>query len=98
MTAPEFSHLVTLADAAQGRAGTVTAAVAKGDRAATTVPAAPATPMVLAPAMAGAAATPTRAQLSQMRRVAKCEDRMADTNWTVKSGAVGGGATLVLLP
>lgn len=85
-------------DAEQGRAGTVTATVAKGDGPVAAVPAAPATPVIVAPALAGTAAVPTKAQLADMRRIAKCEERMANDNWTVKTGAVGGGATLVLLP
>lgn len=85
-------------DAEQGRAGTVSAAVAKGDRPAAQVPAAPATPVIVAPALSGDATTPTKAQLAAMRRVARCEERMAEDTWTVKTGAVGGGATLVLLP
>lgn len=85
-------------DAGQGRAGTVTAAVAKGPQPAGAVPAAPAAPVIVAPAIGGEAASPTPAQLAEMRRVAQCEDRMASDDWTVKTGAVGGGATLVLLP
>lgn len=86
-------------DAGQGRAGGVTAAVAKGERAADAVPPAPAIPVVSAPALGGAAARPSAAQLAEMRRLGRCEERMADTGiWEVKTGALGGGATIVLLP
>jgi hypothetical protein len=85
-------------DAAQGRAGTVTAAVAGGSRPAAAVPAAPLPPVIVAPRIEGAAAVPTQAQLAEMRRIADCEDRMASDDWIVKTGAAGGGATLVLLP
>jgi hypothetical protein len=85
-------------DAQQGRAGTVTATVAKGPQPAATVPTAPPVPVIRAPRIEGAAATPTRAQLAQMRRVATCDDQTAGKDWVVKTGAVGGGATLVLLP
>lgn len=86
-------------DAMQGRAGTITAAVAKGTRGAETVPAAPTPPLIVAPRIEGKTATPSAAQLTAMRRIARCEERMADASvWTVKTGAVGGGATLVLLP
>ncbi|KQT31891.1 hypothetical protein ASG29_08375 [Sphingomonas sp. Leaf412] len=85
-------------DAAQGRAGTVTAAVATGPGAAATVPAAAAVPVIVAPALAGAAARPTAAQLADMRRVARCEDRMTADHWDVRTAALGGGATIVVLP
>lgn len=84
-------------DAAQHRAGGVTATVARGH--ATTVPPAPALPTVVALAPRGTPATPTAVQWAEMRRLARCEDRMADGNsWTPRRHALGGGATLIVLP
>ena len=86
-------------DAEQGRAGTTTAAVARGTRGPDAVPAAPATPVVVAPSLGGEPAQPTKAQLAEMRRRADCEDRMVEGDiWQVRTAAIGGGATLVLLP
>ena len=84
-------------DAGQARAGTVTATVATG--AATAVPPAPPLPIVVALASGGTAATPTAAQWAQMREIGDCEERMADAaTWTPRRHALGGGATLILLP
>lgn len=83
-------------DAAQGRAGTVTATVATGTRTAATVPAATNPPRVRAIAPAGAAATLTPAQLAGMRRTATCEDRA--TQWPPRTQGLADGTTLVLLP
>lgn len=84
-------------DAAQGRAGTVTAAVARGARPARTVPAAPPVPVIVAPALSGVATQPSATQLAEMRRIGACETREGEW-WTPAAHAVGGGATLVVLP
>ncbi len=86
-------------DARQGRAGTVTAAVATGPQPATAVPERRPAPVVRALVATGVATVPTPAQLAGMRKQAGCEERMADGEvWQPESHALGGGATLVLLP
>lgn len=88
-------------DAEQGRAGTVTALVAKGPAAADTVPAAPPAPVVMAIRPGGTAEQPTRAQIAAMRRQAQCETGSPAAQsdlWTPESHALGDGATLVMLP
>jgi len=84
-------------DAVQGRAGTPDALVAKGKT--TKVVEAPALPVIVAPVIAGDPAKPTSAQLSAMRKQAKC-DRLDDTTgvFSPEAHAVGGGRTLVILP
>ncbi|MEH3035828.1 MAG: DUF1176 domain-containing protein [Sphingomonas adhaesiva] len=84
-------------DAAQGRAGTVTATVATGPAAA--VPPAPPLPTVVAITPGGTAASPSVPQWGDMRRVAQCDDRMSESDgWKPRLHALGGGATLILLP
>lgn len=86
-------------DAEQGRAGTVTATVARGPRPATAVPPARALPVIVALAPSGTAAKPDTAQLAQMKRIGKCEDRPGlGAIWDPEVAALGGGATLVILP
>lgn len=82
-------------DAVQGRAGTVTALVAKGPKPAGSVPAAPAPPVIASVAPVGAAATASAGQLAAMRKAAACDGAMADAP---EFHAMGGGTTLVLLP
>lgn len=85
-------------DARQGRAGTVTALVARGAAPAQTVPAASPMPDVVAVRAATAAAA-TDAQWREMRRIGRCEDRMADGDiWTPRAQGYADGTTLVLLP
>ena len=68
-----LSAAMRYADDRQGRVGTVTALVARGDRSADTVPAAPALPVVRAANLAGAPAeTPTAAPIAGMRRQLDC--------------------------
>lgn len=84
-------------DAAQGRAGSVTATVARGP--ATAVPPAPALPTVVATTPGGTAATPSVMQWVDMRRIAQCEDRTSESDgWKPRLHALGDGATLILLP
>lgn len=84
-------------DAAQGRVQTVTASVAKGARSASIVPPAPAEATVIAVTPGGVAARPTARQIAEMRRLAQCED-VSGTFGGPESFALGGSATLVLLP
>ncbi|MEH3104236.1 MAG: DUF1176 domain-containing protein [Sphingomonas phyllosphaerae] len=83
-------------DAQQGRAGTVTALVARGDGPATKVPPAHAAPRVRAVAFAGEAATLTPALLAGMRRTAECDPSFAGP--APRAHGLTDGATLVLLP
>lgn len=84
-------------DAEQGRAGTVTAAVAKGTRPASSVPAAIAPPQVAALRASGKPAVITKAMQAQMEKLADC-DAEGDASQEVTTAALGGGATLALLP
>ncbi|WP_443019558.1 DUF1176 domain-containing protein [Sphingomonas phyllosphaerae] len=83
-------------DAQQGRAGTVTALVARGDKAAATVPAARPAPHVRAVAFAGTPATMTPDLLAAMRRTAECDPSF--TGPEPRAHGLADGATLVLLP
>ncbi len=84
-------------DAQQGRAGTVTAAVATGPKPASAVPERRPAPVVRALVATGVAAKPTRAQLAAMQKQAGCE--LPDgAVFQPEAHALGGGATLVLLP
>lgn len=83
-------------DAGQGRAGTVTAAVAKGTKSAAGVPAGPAAPRIAALRGGGTPATVSAALRKQMQKDSGCDEE-ADTA-EVQTFALGGGATLALLP
>lgn len=87
-------------DAVQGRAGTVTALVARGLKPAGAVPAPPAPPTIVAPAPGGPAADPTPADLAAMRRTARCEAESlaAGVLGKPETHALGDGKTLILLP
>lgn len=68
-----LSAAMRYADDRQGRVGTVTALVARGDRPASTVPAAPALPVVRAAAITTVAPEiPTAAAIAGMRRQLEC--------------------------
>lgn len=82
-------------DAVQGRAGTVTASVAKGLKPASAVPVAPAAPTIVAVTPGGTTGTASAEQLAAMRRAAACEGEPADKP---EFHALGAGRTLVLLP
>jgi hypothetical protein len=85
-------------DAGQGRAGTVTAGVAKGTRPATAVPPGPAEPRIAA-IRAGGSPTPISAALrAQMKKVAGCEETSETDPNELQTFALGGGATLALMP
>ena len=81
-------------DVEQGRAGTVTALVAKGLKPARAVPAPP-TPVIVALTPGGTPAAPRPNQLAAMRRAAACDGEQRDKP---EFHALGGGQTLVLLP
>jgi hypothetical protein len=83
-------------DAQQGRAGTVTALVARGDRPAGTVPAARAAPRVRGVAFGGEAAALAPALLAGMRRTAACDPSFSGPE--PRAHGLADGATLVLLP
>jgi hypothetical protein len=87
-------------DAVQGRAGTVTALVARGRKPARAVPAAPPAPTIVAMRFSGQTAKPTAAQLGEMRRIAECDaDALAAGRLEEPEAyALGAGKTLVLLP
>lgn len=81
-------------DAAQGRAGTTSATVARG--AATGVPVPPALPVIRAIPLTEGGSGPTRAQLAAMRRLGRCEDMTgADTPTVARADA---GTLIVALP
>lgn len=82
-------------DAQQGRAGTTTAIVATGDKPATAVPAAPAAPQIIALTPAGTPFTPDAAAIAAMKKQADCDD---SAEGDVETRALGGGATVVLVP
>ncbi|MCW3846359.1 DUF1176 domain-containing protein [Sphingomonas sp. LB-2] len=85
-------------DAEQGRAGGVTALVARGPKSAVLVPAAAALPKV--PAMRpgrGKAATLPAAQLTALRTQAGCDGPMPE-GWEPEFDRLDGRSTLLLLP
>ncbi|WP_168355904.1 DUF1176 domain-containing protein [Sphingomonas gei] len=87
-------------DAGQGRAGTVTAAAAKGAKPAASVPAGPAVPRIAALRSGGTPATVSAVLRKQMEKAAGCDEDLAesDKESAVQTFALGGGATLALLP
>lgn len=86
-------------DAQQGRAGGVTALVARGTRPAGTVPAAAALPIVAAAPLAGGGAKVPPALLARLNKASGCgANYSADFPQPApETGNLGGGATLVLL-
>ncbi|UYY57594.1 DUF1176 domain-containing protein [Sphingomonas sp. S2-65] len=84
-------------DAEQGRAGTVTAAVAKGIKPVSAVPGVVAAPRVVALRASGKPAVITAALQARMEKLAECEEEERGTS-EVTTAALGGGATLALLP
>jgi hypothetical protein len=87
-------------DSGQGRAGTVTAAVAKGVKPAASVPAGPAAPRIAALRGGGTPASVSAVMRKQMEKAANCDEETteAEKNGEVDTFALGGGATLALLP
>lgn len=88
-------------DAAQGRAGTVTAMVAKGAKPASTVPGAAALPRIMAMRPAGQAAAFTPAMRKALDKASECGAAYEGGTGELPAAeahALGGGKTLVLLP
>ena len=81
-------------DAVQGRAGTVTALVAKGIKPASAVPPPAPVPTIVAAVPGGSPSTPPPGALAAMRKAAGCEDQPDAPEFH----ALGAGRTLVLLP
>lgn len=87
-------------DAQQGRAGGVTALVARGPKPASAVPAVAPLPVVASVAPGRTRATISRGMLAQMNKMSGC-DAEYDREFPqppAETGALGDGATLVLLP
>jgi len=87
-------------DANQGRAGTVTALVAKGTRPASAVPAARPPEQIVGLRPSGAPATISRAMRAGMEKQSECDglDDGAGSVSEIDTYALGGGKTLALLP
>lgn len=87
-------------DAGQGRAGTVTAIVARGARPASAVPAAKTAEQIVAMRPSGTPATVSRAMRAAMEKQSDCAGLYdeAEVVPEVETHALGGGKTLALLP
>lgn len=88
-------------DAGQGRADTVTALVAKGARAATTVPATPAAPQIRFVRPAGRPEAITATLRAAMNKQSDCDSVYEGSEGErpkIETHALGGGKTLALLP
>ncbi|MFS2108501.1 DUF1176 domain-containing protein [Sphingomonas sp. Sphisp140] len=87
-------------DADQGRAGTVTALVARGARPAGAVPAAKAAERIVALRPSGAAIAVSRAMRLTLEKQSDCDGLYdgAESVPEVETHALGGGKTLALLP
>ncbi|MES2058484.1 MAG: DUF1176 domain-containing protein [Pseudomonadota bacterium] len=85
-------------DADQGRAGGVTAAVAKGGKPASAVPAALPPPRIPSLPASGKAATITPALLKRMVDLSGCDTEDTQVSDPIRGDALAGGKTLVLLP
>ncbi|TPG40497.1 DUF1176 domain-containing protein [Sphingomonas koreensis] len=83
-------------DAQQGRVGTQTALVARGAQPASSVPAGPVPPQIVAVVPIGPPATPSSSLVAKMTKQAGCDD--AGPGGALESFAMGGAATLVLVP
>lgn len=85
-------------DAEQGRADTVTAAVAKGKKPATAAAIAPAVPVIPSVRVGGKPAAIGPALVQAMGAASECESEFAEGPPKVEGHAIGGGKTLALLP
>lgn len=86
-------------DAEQGRAGTVSAAVAKGAKPASAVPAAPSLPVIASIRASGTPAVLSPALLEQLWAQSDCaQNYEGAARPDVERHALGGGATLALVP
>ena len=84
-------------DAAQGRADTVTAIVAKGNDPATAVPAEPALPVIVAAPVATGSPQIDAMMVAELKKRAECDDLMI-RDLAPEAYPLGEGATLVLIP
>lgn len=87
-------------DSEQGRAGTVTALIARGEKPASSVPGAAAAPPSV-PAIrgaAGAAEGPTRALLGELAKLGDCDLSLTSSDLPVERYRLDGKATLLLIP
>jgi len=82
-------------DAQQGRAGTVTAVVAKGAAPASNVPAGPALPQIVTVEPAGKPFAPSAAMVATMKRQAQCDD---SAHGDLETHTIGADTSLILLP
>lgn len=82
-------------DAQQGRAGTQSAIVAKGDKPASALPAGPVVPQIGAVVPVGQAFTPSATMVADMKKQAGCDDSAFGD---VESHALGGEASVVFVP
>ncbi|MCA1197608.1 DUF1176 domain-containing protein [Sphingomonas sp. R647] len=86
-------------DAEQGRAGTTTAVIAKGANPASAVPAAPSLPVIASIRPAGTPAVLSPTLLNQLWTQSDCaENYSSESLPEVERYALGGGATLALVP
>lgn len=85
-------------DAEQGRAGTVTAAVAKGARPASAVPAATAAPVIARIKPGGTAMVIPPVLKVALFTQSECKDNYEADLPDIEAHALGGGATLALVP
>ena len=94
-----ISATLRYVDAAQGRAGTVTAIVATGSAAAVTVPITASLPVVpaLRPAK-GAPESPSKAVLGELAKLGDCDLSLVSSDLPVERYRLDAKATLVLLP
>ncbi len=84
-------------DAAQGRADTVTAIVAKGNEPARAVPAAPRLPVIIATPVARGAAQIDATMAAELKKRARCDAPLV-ADLAPEAYLLGDGATLVLVP
>lgn len=93
------SAALRFVDAQQGRAGGVTALVARGARPASAVPPAPPLPVVVAAPLSHGEASLPSGLLARLNKASGCDqDYSADFPQPApETGALGGGATLVLV-
>lgn len=85
-------------DAMQGRSGTVTAVVAKGSGSASSVPTAPAVPMLSARTLVPIRSKLDTSMLAAMRKIGGCEQPSDDLSLPPSVAKAGEGQRVVLLP
>lgn len=85
-------------DADQGRAGTVTAAVAKGNKSVSAVTMVAQPPVIRSVPANGKPIKVTPALKTAMNKTSGCEEENGGSQAEIETAAIGGGATLALLP